>query len=131
MDVLGARGALYSAIELLRFMAQIPLYIADLYVHGIVRGINLYKCYGPSGIAILLFGSRMIWQIAAQILGQVNDHTAVEFKEPMYVECTMISVALCPSHFSWVQCSTDAQQAAIVAQIAITGLSLSALSETR
>jgi hypothetical protein len=85
------------AIQLMRLTAQICLDMADLYAHQFVRGFNLYKCYGLSGIAIFLFRSRTTWRIEAQILGQVNDDAAVEFKKSVCDECTMISVAVSPS----------------------------------
>jgi hypothetical protein len=73
---------------------QLFLDVADFYAREIVRVIRLHKLYGPSGIPLLLFGSRAIWRIQAQILGQVKDDDALEFKKSVYNECTMIAVAV-------------------------------------
>ncbi|KIM98299.1 hypothetical protein OIDMADRAFT_90904, partial [Oidiodendron maius Zn] len=69
--------------------------------------------YGLFGIFLYLFGSRTTWRTEAHVLGTVSDDDALNFKKSVQDECTMISVA-----------------AAIVAQIAITGLSLNNLSQT-
>ncbi|KAJ8068877.1 hypothetical protein OCU04_002561 [Sclerotinia nivalis] len=60
-----------------------------------------------------MYGSRTIWLLQAQIVGQLQDEDALAFKKMACDECTMIAVA-----------------AAIVAQIAITGLSLDSLNQT-
>jgi hypothetical protein len=72
----------------------VALDVADLYARKFVRGFQLCKWYGPSGIALFLFGNRTTWRIQAQILGQVKDEDALAFKTSVYNECTMIAVAV-------------------------------------
>ncbi|KAF7935542.1 hypothetical protein BELL_0096g00090 [Botrytis elliptica] len=60
-----------------------------------------------------MYGSRAVWLLQAQIIGELQDEDALAFKKMACDECTMIAVA-----------------AAIVAQIAITGLSLDSLKKT-
>jgi hypothetical protein len=68
--------------------------IADLCARELVRGIQLFKRYGPSGIPLFLFGSRTTWRMQAQILGQVKDDDALAFTKSVYNECTMIAIAV-------------------------------------
>ncbi|THV51366.1 hypothetical protein BGAL_0113g00110 [Botrytis galanthina] len=71
-----------------------------------------FKGYGI--VALLnVYGSHPVWLLQAQIIGELQDEDALAFKKMACDECTMIAVA-----------------AAIVAQIAITGLSLDSLSKT-
>ncbi|KFY93942.1 hypothetical protein V500_03483 [Pseudogymnoascus sp. VKM F-4518 (FW-2643)] len=93
--------------------ADIILDVIDLLARTAVRASNLFLLYGPSSIPLLLFGSRATWRLEAQILGQLKEEDAAAFKKSILDECTMIAVA-----------------AAIIAQIAITGLSLNFLSQT-
>jgi len=120
---------LTQLVEAMIVWPQLFLDVADFYAREIVRGIQLHKLYGHSGIPLLLFGSRAIWRFQAQILGQVKDDDALEFKKSVYNECTMIAVAV--RTFREVDISpTNGWYSAIVAQIAITGLSLNFLSQT-
>ncbi|KFY74581.1 hypothetical protein V499_05402 [Pseudogymnoascus sp. VKM F-103] len=91
----------------------ISLEVADLLARTAVRAFKLFMLYGLSSIPLLLFGSRATWRIEAQVIGQLKEEDAMTFKKSILDECTMIAVA-----------------AAIVAQIAITGLSLDSLSQT-
>ena len=70
------------------------LYPSGIYVDQIIRGYELFRWYGPSGIALWLFGNHTIWRIQAQILGEVKDEDALAFKKSVYNECTMISIAV-------------------------------------
>ncbi|KFZ14085.1 hypothetical protein V501_03412 [Pseudogymnoascus sp. VKM F-4519 (FW-2642)] len=85
----------------------------DLLGRSAVRAFHLFTLYGPSSIFLFFFGNRATWRIEAQVLGQLKEEDATTFKKSILDECTMIAVA-----------------AAIVAQIAITGLSLDSLSQT-
>ncbi|KAF7959724.1 hypothetical protein EAE96_001334 [Botrytis aclada] len=75
---------------------------------------QLLKWYGPFAIPMLIFGSRTTWCMQAKVLGELkegqdrpDDSRAIEFKSSTLAECNMVAVA-----------------AAVVAQIAMTGLSL-------
>ncbi|EDO01032.1 predicted protein [Sclerotinia sclerotiorum 1980 UF-70] len=72
-----------------------------------------WKWYGIGSISLQIYGNRTIWLLQARIIGQLQDEDALAFKKMACDECTMIAVA-----------------AAIVAQIAITGLSLESLNQT-
>jgi hypothetical protein len=74
-------------------LVRVTFDIADLYARHLVRGIRLFRLRDPSGIALLLFGNRTTWRIQAQILGQMKDGDALEFKASVYNEYTMIAVA--------------------------------------
>jgi hypothetical protein len=76
----------------------VSLDAADFCARQIVRGLQLYELYGPSGTPLLLFGNRTIWRIQAQTLGRVNDDDALAFKKSVYDECTMIAVAVRTAH---------------------------------
>ncbi|KAJ6789993.1 hypothetical protein PWT90_07583 [Aphanocladium album] len=87
-------------------------------VTGLVLGViyqpfSLIRLYGASGIVYYVFGSRTTWRTQAHVLGALKDEDAQNFKKSVQEECAMISVA-----------------AAIVAQIAITGLGFAELSKT-
>jgi hypothetical protein len=109
--------------------AGFVLDVADVYAREFVRGLQLNEWYGPSGIPLFFFGSRTIWRIQAQILGQLKDDDALAFKKSVYNECTMIAVAVRTTYEVDLS-PTNEWQSAIVAQIAITGLSLNFLSQT-
>ncbi|TGO29731.1 hypothetical protein BPAE_0011g00020 [Botrytis paeoniae] len=72
-----------------------------------------WRWYGIGAISLKMYGSRTVWLLQAQIIGELQDEDAIAFKKMACDECTMIAVA-----------------AAIVAQIAITGLSLDSLNKT-
>ena len=76
----------------------VSLDAADFFARQFVRGLQLYELYGPSGIPLLLFGSRTIWRIQAQILGRLEADDALAFKKSVYNECTMIAVAVRTSY---------------------------------
>ncbi|KAH6721666.1 hypothetical protein BKA61DRAFT_591128 [Leptodontidium sp. MPI-SDFR-AT-0119] len=94
-------------------LASSVIAVVQIFTQTIRRPIDLVDLYGVSGIFLYLFGSRTTWRTEAHVLGTVSDDDALNFKKSVQDECTMISVA-----------------AAIVAQIAITGLSLDNLSQT-
>ncbi|TLD30016.1 hypothetical protein E2P81_ATG06669 [Venturia nashicola] len=87
-------------------------YITALVAQQALKSFRLLTLYGPSGLLLYYFGSLVTWRVEAQVLGQLDDDEAMQFKKSVQDECTMVSVA-----------------AAIVAQIAITGLSLNGLSQ--
>ena len=89
----------------------------------------LFKLYGLSGLVLLIFGSRSTWLIEAHLLGEVDDSEAMQFKKSVQDDCTMISVAVSPT-LTGTDAIFNSGKAAIVAQIAITGLSLENLSRT-
>ncbi|CZS93649.1 uncharacterized protein RAG0_03831 [Rhynchosporium agropyri] len=92
---------------------QIIILVVKIFAQTIRRPMDLVDLYGVSGIFLYFFGSRTTWGTEAQVLGTVSDDDALSFKKSVQDECTIISVA-----------------AAIVAQIAITCLSLDNLSHT-
>ncbi|KAF2671958.1 hypothetical protein BT63DRAFT_422471 [Microthyrium microscopicum] len=79
---------------------------------AVLAPVSLIYLYGPAGVVLYLFGSRSTWRIQAEILGTLDDNDALDYRKAVQEECTMLSVA-----------------SAIVAQIAITGLSLDKLSQ--
>jgi len=83
-STIGAIATLFNAI----------LLIADGLVHLQLRVFHLYSIYGISAIPLQLFGSQTTWRLQAQILGEMRDEAAMAFKESVYNECTMISVAV-------------------------------------
>ena len=83
-----------EAVASLVFSVAIALDAADLCAREIVRGIQLCKWYGSSGIPLFIFGNRNTWRIQAQVLGQLNDDDALAFKRSVHDECTMIAVAV-------------------------------------
>ncbi|KAF7507474.1 hypothetical protein GJ744_010405 [Endocarpon pusillum] len=87
--------------------------ISEAVAQFTIRCFHLIRLYGPPGFVLLFFGSQTTWRIEAQVLGKLDDKEALEFKKSVQDECTMISVA-----------------AAIVAQIAVTALSLTDLSRS-
>lgn len=103
--------------------------VAKSYAGIFSRARLLLRWYGPSGILLLLFGRRTIWRIQAQVLGEMDDNDALNFRKSISDECTMISVAVGTADQSCLP-NANKWQAAIVAQIAITGLSLDSLSQT-
>ncbi|TGO42753.1 hypothetical protein BHYA_0005g00180 [Botrytis hyacinthi] len=72
-----------------------------------------WRWYGTGALSLNIYGSRTVWHLQAQVIGGLQDEDAIEFKKMACDECTMIAVA-----------------SAIVAQIAITGLSLDSLNKT-
>ncbi|KAK4445175.1 hypothetical protein QBC34DRAFT_413654 [Podospora aff. communis PSN243] len=70
------------------------------------------RTYGIAGIGILLFGSKDVMRSEFEVLASDNDQVATDFKKATQDESNMIAVA-----------------GTIVAQIAITALSLSGLSQ--
>ncbi|KAF7959725.1 hypothetical protein EAE96_001335 [Botrytis aclada] len=70
--------------------------------------------YGRTGAGILKsYGNPTVWLLQAQMIGELQDEDALAFKKMACDECTMIALT-----------------AAIVAQIAITGLALDSLNKT-
>lgn len=63
------------------------------------------ELYGISGIFLWLFGNRATWKAECQVLSQVRDDDAKQFKKSVLNECTMVSVAVsirCTSWFYYV-----------------------------
>ncbi|MCJ1428527.1 hypothetical protein MMC29_006437 [Sticta canariensis] len=96
-----------TGIELVDFLL---IYQAYTYFY---RPLGYVRLYGISGAVVAVFGSRNIWEMQAEVLGSLNDETAMAFRKSVQDESTTSSVA-----------------GAIVAQIAITALSLPYLSQT-
>jgi hypothetical protein len=89
MDLRPLLSGLFPSIRL-------ALDVADVYAREFVRGYQLCKWYGQSGIPLFIFGNRTTWRIQAQILGELDDDDALAFKTSVYNECTMIAVAVSP-----------------------------------
>ncbi|KAF7899545.1 hypothetical protein EAF00_003881 [Botryotinia globosa] len=81
---------------------------------------ELVELYGPSAIPLFIFGSRTTQYMQAKVLGELkegqnrpDDSRVVVFKSSTLAECNMVAVA-----------------AAVVAQMAMTGLSLKLSNQT-
>ncbi|KAH8768849.1 hypothetical protein F5883DRAFT_63347 [Diaporthe sp. PMI_573] len=68
--------------------------------------------YGPTGALLLVFGSSAVWRMQVRVLASKDDRVALDFKDATKQESNMVAVA-----------------GTILAQIAITALSLSNLSQ--
>lgn len=69
-------------------------YFTALVAHQALKSIRLVILYGPSGIFLYYFGSLVTWRVEAQVLGQLDDNEAMQFKKSVQDECTMVSVAV-------------------------------------
>ncbi|PMD49297.1 uncharacterized protein K444DRAFT_502184, partial [Hyaloscypha bicolor E] len=74
--------------------------------------VFLVRHYGLGGVVLWIFGSGAIWRMEKQVLESDEDKVAMDFKVSIQNESNMIAVA-----------------GSILAQIAITALSLSNLSQ--
>lgn len=83
-----------GAISLVATTSALVLDTLDIYFRTLAHAINLYRLYGPSGLILLFFGSRTTWRVEAQVLGQLDDDVAMDFKKSVQDECTMISTAV-------------------------------------
>ncbi|TID22352.1 hypothetical protein E6O75_ATG11146 [Venturia nashicola] len=92
------------------------------------RPYHLVGLYGIPGIFLWLFGSRATWKAEVQVLSQVRDDDAMQFKKSVLDECNMVSIAVGNPMYKLLVQSLTWFQAAIVAEIAITALSLEGLS---
>jgi hypothetical protein len=121
MDTTGVIAAFVVALELSNVAAK-----------ALYRAFSLVKLYGGGGIALWLFGNRSTWRLEAQVLGKLNDQDAFAFKSVVQGQSTMIAVAVSTGTSCWYFNNIRAyhQQAAIVAQISVTAISLSKLSQT-
>ncbi|KAF2435024.1 hypothetical protein EJ08DRAFT_730152 [Tothia fuscella] len=105
-----------SGVELVGALiatTEISLEVLDIIAHASLHSIQLTKLCGLSGLVLSIFGSRMTWCLEAHVLGTGKDEDALAFKSSLLEHCNTISVA-----------------AAIVAQIAVTALTLTSLSKT-
>ena len=75
-------------------LLEVTLDVADVGARHSLRAFQLLELYGPPGLFLFLFGSKMTWHIEAQILGQMIDEDALAFKKYIQDECTMVSVAV-------------------------------------
>ena len=117
-------GVLGYAASVVTFI-QITIFVFQ----SAVQPFYLFKLYGPSGLVLQIFGNRSTWRTEAHVLGRVDDGEAMQFKKSVQDDCTMISVAVSPISTE-IKAALIRGKAAIVAQIAITGLSLNNLSRT-
>ncbi|CBY02353.1 predicted protein [Plenodomus lingam JN3] len=94
-------------------VADVAVFIIKT-VGGIAKSLIFFaKYYGPPGLILYLFGSRGMWQLQAQILCSPEERHVMDFKTSVQADSNIIAVA-----------------ATILAQIAITALSLEDLSRT-
>lgn len=93
MDPIGVFAACIGAVK-------VSLDVADAIARHGMRGIRLLKLYGPSGLFLFWFGSKLTWRMEAQVLGEMADEDASAFKKCVQDECTMVSVAV--SIFPWL-----------------------------
>ncbi|KAI8938203.1 hypothetical protein NX059_005863 [Plenodomus lindquistii] len=96
-------------------LSVVPVAITVLEtVGGIARSLFFFlEYYGPPGLILYVFGSRGMWQLQAQVLCSPDDRQVMDFKTSAQADSNIIAVA-----------------ATIIAQIAITALSLADLSRT-
>ncbi|KAI9764622.1 MAG: hypothetical protein M1839_005797 [Geoglossum umbratile] len=71
------------------------------------------KYYNLAGVVLWVFGSPDVWRMQLQVLASMDDRVAMDFKKSMQDESSIVAVA-----------------GTILAQIAITALSLTNLSQT-
>ncbi|KAF5852571.1 hypothetical protein GGP41_007956 [Bipolaris sorokiniana] len=71
------------------------------------------KNYGVSGLVLCFFGNRDIWRVQVQVLRSTSDIDTINFRKSVQEGCSIIAVA-----------------STILAQIAITALSLENLDRT-
>ncbi|KAH7117905.1 hypothetical protein B0J11DRAFT_509599 [Dendryphion nanum] len=102
----------FNVIAISGLILKTSLDLADISARNMLKVFRLFSMYGFPGILLDVFGSEMTWRLEAQILGQVQDDDASAFRDYVQSECNMISVA-----------------AAIMAQIAVTALSLASIGD--
>lgn len=107
------------------------LEVGDILRVRALKGLRLCELYGSPGLFLFLFGNQTAWKLQAQIVGGIDDDAVMAFKKSVQDECTMISIAVrIPRFRSHMLKHANLSQAAIVAQIAITAMSLDKLDET-
>ncbi|MCJ1470555.1 hypothetical protein MMC07_009201 [Pseudocyphellaria aurata] len=99
-----------------RFLSRIfylPIIVGTNLAYALLRPIYYTRLYGIRGLLVGFFGAQNVWDMQAEVLRCRKDETAMDFRKSVQDESTTCAVA-----------------AAIVAQIAITALSLPLTRET-
>lgn len=52
----------------------------------------------------MVVGSRTMWKVEVQVLSQVRDDDAMQFKKSVLDECNMVSVAVSNHYMHILQC---------------------------
>jgi Na+-transporting NADH:ubiquinone oxidoreductase subunit NqrE len=92
----------------------------------------LVREYGFGGVVLWVFGSGTVWRMQLYVLQSEGDKVAMDFKASIQNESNMIAVAVRAHLNSCGAAGTNSPmviQGSILAQIAITALSLSNLSQ--
>lgn len=102
----------------------------DAYIRYLRHFWALIRIYGPFfGPLVGLFGSRRTWRAEAQVIGVMDDEQALGFRDAVQGQCTMISVTVSLITLSHLKFSCSLNQAALLAQLAVTILSLQGLNQ--
>jgi fructose-1,6-bisphosphatase len=75
-------------------VVEIPIRLFSLCKNVFQQSVALYDLYGSSATLLLLLGSRTTWVTEAQVLGRFQDEEALQFRQSVQDECTMVSVAV-------------------------------------
>jgi hypothetical protein len=86
--------------------------------------------YKSAGAFLWLFGSREVWHMQMQVLGSSHDTDAMNFKKSVQEDSSIVAVAVSKVDFTFRRPNKlNLYQGTILAQIAITALSLEDLSQ--
>ena len=86
MDPLSVSSSVIQLISLARAVTS--------YTFSVTNRLDYIKLYGISGLVLFFFGSPIVWQLQARVLGSLDDKDALEFRKSMQDECTMTAVAV-------------------------------------
>lgn len=64
------------------------------FVRKLLPTAQQWRWYGLGAPSLDVYGSRTVWRLQAQIIGQLRDEDALAFKKMACDECTMIAVAV-------------------------------------
>ncbi|KAI0540096.1 hypothetical protein GGR58DRAFT_462332 [Xylaria digitata] len=108
MDPLTALSTAASVIQFIEFSLKVAAAPFEA-----ARDLVFYLgLYGPAGLLLWVFGSRSIWQLQTEVINLKDENIAFKLKKLVQEESEIVAVA-----------------ASIIAQVAITALSLNALSQ--
>lgn len=88
MDPLSVTASLLSLTDL---GLQLSQYYFDFYF---VRPVSYVRLYGISGVVVAAFGSKNVWNMQAEVLGNRNDESAMAFRKSVQDESTTCAVAV-------------------------------------
>lgn len=67
---------------------------------GLLDIASYLRLYGISGILVVTFGTRSVWEMQAEVLGCRNHDTAMAFRKSVQDESTTCAVAVIEPHGS-------------------------------